>query len=152
MLEQIWVIPAITFVSFWLILFFGRRLRFGGSEIGLLAVGVCLLLSTVAGYQWITHESGPVEQPSVVMSWHWWEEQKNSDAALKAFFTTRTGDIGFLVGMSILFFAAGHTFDIATINARALHGDITHTALLWGAVALLVAVIGKSAQFPLHTW
>src|SRR5687768_1540081 len=54
--------------------------------------------------------------------------------------------------MSILFFAAGNTFDIATINERALNGDIAHTALLWAAVALLFAVIGKSAQFPLHTW
>src|SRR5213596_2692405 len=62
MLEQIWVIPAITFVSFWLILFFGRRLKFGGSEIGLVAVGACLLLSTVAGYQWIKHESDPVTE------------------------------------------------------------------------------------------
>src|SRR5919109_278473 len=53
MLEQIWIIPAITFVSFWLILFFGRRLKFGGSEIGLVAVGACLVLSSVAGYQWI---------------------------------------------------------------------------------------------------
>src|SRR4051794_38975267 len=70
MLEQIWVIPAITFVSFWLILFFGRRLKFGGSEIGLVAVGACLLLSTVAGYQWIKHESGPIEQPGVVMTVH----------------------------------------------------------------------------------
>ncbi len=28
MLEQIWLIPAITFTSFWLILFFGKRLPY----------------------------------------------------------------------------------------------------------------------------
>ena len=53
MLENIWVIPFITFVSFWLILFFGKRLPFKGSEVGLLAVGATLVLSVVAGAQWI---------------------------------------------------------------------------------------------------
>ena len=53
MLENIWVIPFITFVSFWLILFFGKRLPFKGSEIGLLAVGATLVLSVVAGAQFI---------------------------------------------------------------------------------------------------
>ena len=89
---------------------------------------------------------------SFMLIGHWWEEKNNSDAALKAFFTTRTGDIGLLVGISILFFAAGQTFDIATINDQALSGAIGHAALLAAAAALLCAVIGKSAQFPLHTW
>ena len=44
MLEHIWVIPFITFVSFWLILFFGKHLPFKGSEIGLLAVGAMYVL------------------------------------------------------------------------------------------------------------
>ena len=52
-------------------------------------------------------------------------EGQNSNAALKAFFTTRTGDIGLLVGISILFFVAGQTFDIEAINAGALTGDST---------------------------
>src|SRR5687767_5009467 len=65
MLEQIWVIPAITFVSFWLILFFGRRLRFGGSEIGLVAVGACLVLSSIAGYQWIQRGPEPAHEPGI---------------------------------------------------------------------------------------
>ncbi|PLS75138.1 MAG: NADH-quinone oxidoreductase subunit L [Actinobacteria bacterium] len=89
---------------------------------------------------------------SFMLIGHWWEEKNNSDAALKAFFTTRTGDIGLLVGISILFFAAGNTFDIAETNRAALAGQISDTVLLAGAAALLCAVIGKSAQFPLHTW
>ena len=36
---------------------------------------------------------------SFMLIGHWWEEKQNSDAALKAFFTTRTGDIGLLVGI-----------------------------------------------------
>ena len=83
---------------------------------------------------------------------HWWEEKDNSNAALKAFFTTRTGDAGFMIGIIILFFAAGHTFNIEAINTAALEGHISHGVLLVGAIALFMGPIGKSAQFPLHTW
>src|SRR5439155_201582 len=89
---------------------------------------------------------------SFMLIGHWWEEQDNSNAAVKAFLTTRTGDIGFLVGLSILFFANGQTFDVPVWNANALSGHISHLVLLMGAIALMSAVVGKSAQFPLHTW
>ncbi len=82
---------------------------------------------------------------------HWWEEGANSDAALKAFLTTRTGDIGLLIGIVIMFFAAG-TFNIDGINQYALSPDAEHGLLLAGAVCLFIGVIGKSGQFPLHTW
>ena len=83
---------------------------------------------------------------------HWWEEKPNSDAALKAFLTNRVGDVGLLVGMIILFFAAGQTFDIIEINSLANAGDITHTALLVASLCLIAAVMSKSGQFILHTW
>ena len=82
---------------------------------------------------------------------HWWEEKANSDAAVKAFLTTRVGDVGLMIGIIVLFFAAG-SFDIATINAKTLGGDISHTLLLVSASCLLIGIIGKSGQFPLHTW
>ena len=89
---------------------------------------------------------------SFLLIGHWWEDQDNTDAALKAFFTTRTGDIGLLVGIVMTYFIGGRSFDIQTINDRALGGKATHLVLLVAAVALFCGVIGKSAQFPLHTW
>ncbi len=89
---------------------------------------------------------------SFMLIGHWWEEQEISNAALKAFFTTRTGDIGLLVGIAILFFANGQSFDIAKLNHAALSGQISHTTLIVASAALLCGVVGKSAQFPLHTW
>jgi NADH-quinone oxidoreductase subunit L len=85
----------------------------------------------------------------------------NSRAALKAFFTTRTGDIGLLVGTSVLFFSANSWtqenlgvsgFSIRGLSAWALTGDPSHAAITVGAVVLFIACIGKSGQFPLHTW
>lgn len=83
---------------------------------------------------------------------HWWEEKPNSDAALKAFLTNRVGDIGLLVGVSVLFFAAGNTFDIRAINHAAVVGDISQTTLLVASLCLMAAVMSKSGQFVLHTW
>ena len=89
---------------------------------------------------------------SFVLIGHWWEDKANSDAALKAFFTNRVGDIGLLVGVSILFFAAGGTFDTLTISERINAGEVSHTALVVASLCLLAAVMSKSGQFILHTW
>jgi NADH-quinone oxidoreductase subunit L len=89
---------------------------------------------------------------SFMLIGHWWEEHANSSAAIKAFLTTRTGDIGLMLGVIITFFAAGKTFDIIGINEAALNVKGGHTIWLVGASCLLIGIIGKSGQFPLHTW
>ncbi|MEO6124550.1 MAG: NADH-quinone oxidoreductase subunit L [Ilumatobacteraceae bacterium] len=99
---------------------------------------------------------------SFMLIGHWWEEAANSRSALKAFFTVRVGDIGLLVGTGVIFFGASayatklgdgsSGFSIDTINQWALSGTGSKTVLLWGSVALFIACIGKSGQFPLHTW
>ena len=88
---------------------------------------------------------------SFMLIGHWWEEQANSRAALKAFFTVRVGDMGLLVGVAILFGAFG-TFSIQETSRIAMDPATSQTVLLWAAVALFIACIGKSGQFPLHTW
>src|SRR6476646_3484986 len=82
---------------------------------------------------------------------HWWEEGANSAAALKAFLTTRTGDIGLMIGIIILYFAVG-SFDIGRSNAYALSPGANHGMLLAASACLFIGIIGKSGQFPLHTW
>ncbi len=89
---------------------------------------------------------------SFMLIGHWWEEHANSSAALKAFLTTRTGDIGLMLGVIVTFFAAGQTFNIVGINQAALQVKGGHTIWLVGATCLLIGIIGKSGQFPLHTW
>ncbi|WP_051063322.1 NADH-quinone oxidoreductase subunit 5 family protein [Ilumatobacter nonamiensis] len=101
---------------------------------------------------------------SFMLIGHWWEDAANSKAALKAFFTVRVGDIGLLVGTAVIYFASSdwiaenspgaNGFDIAAIQAWALSGDSSASgaAILVGATALFIACIGKSGQFPLHTW
>src|ERR1700730_10939444 len=81
---------------------------------------------------------------SFMLIGHWWEEGVNSDAALKAFFTTRTGDIGLIIGVIMTYYVApsatGHgTFNILVVNSSAASSNVSHTLLLWTALALLLA-------------
>src|SRR5262245_60761862 len=95
---------------------------------------------------------------SFMLIGHWWEEKPNSNAALKAFLTTRTGDVGLLVGVIMTFFVVSRanggngSFSIVQLNEAAVSGKVSHTLLLWTAVGLMIGIMGKSGQFPLHTW
>ena len=88
---------------------------------------------------------------SYILIGHWWEERENSSAAIKAFITTKTGDIPFLIGIFVLF-AAAKTFNIVAITHLVEEGRISHLTLTAAAILLFGGAIGKSAQFPLHVW
>jgi NADH-quinone oxidoreductase subunit L len=82
---------------------------------------------------------------------HYWEEKENSSAAMKAFITNRVGDMAFLFGIFVLFFA-GHGFNIEALNHAVHEGHLSGTILTVGALLLFGGVISKSAQFPLYVW
>ena len=233
--QYMWLVPLLPFVSFWLILFFGKRMRSRGHAIGIGAIGLAWLLSiagfvqlasgnaaVVKSWTWIQFPSFKLEFGmnydflcgimfvvvtsisllvqiystgymhddkrytwfyaalslftssmlflviannllQMLVGWegvgvcsyfligHYWEEKENSSAAIKAFLTTRVGDIGFMFGIFVLFIA-GHTFNVLDLNHAAEHGEIGGTLLTVGALLLFCGAVGKSAQFPLHVW
>jgi NADH-quinone oxidoreductase subunit L len=84
---------------------------------------------------------------------HFWEEKENSSAAIKAFITTRVGDVLFLFGIFAMFFVAEeHTFNIAALNHLAEEGELVGAGVTIAALLLFGGAVGKSAQFPLHVW
>ncbi len=86
---------------------------------------------------------------SYLLIGHYWQTEGARAAAVKAFVTTRIGDVGFVFGVFALGVGAG-SFEIGAVTARA--GSMSHTAVVAGALLLLAGVAGKSAQFPLHVW
>jgi NADH-quinone oxidoreductase subunit L len=90
---------------------------------------------------------------SYLLIGHWWEEHENSSAAIKAFITTRIGDIPFTFGIFVLVFATG--FETANIReiGDAIAGESVSSGTIAAAALLLFGgTIGKSAQFPLQVW
>jgi NADH-quinone oxidoreductase subunit L len=247
-IENAWLIPVIPSIAFFGILFFGKKLPRGGSELGIASMVAALVIAAGTTWQWIAAvgdqkdtvgnyevepfirdvvwwQSNPFEfglglqvdglsvmilllvtfistlvqiysteyvkgdrrythffaaltlfsagmltmaiapnMVQLILGWeimglcsfmligHWWEESANSTAALKAFLTVRVGDVGLLVGTAMLLGIFG-TLDIQEINELAALGEFdSQSLLMWTAIALFIACIGKSGQFPLHTW
>jgi NADH-quinone oxidoreductase subunit L len=88
---------------------------------------------------------------SYVLIGHWFFRDAAADAANKAFFTTRIGDFGFMIGILMVWMATGSvvfTEIMPRMPALASHpGFVTIAALL-----IFCGAVGKSAQFPLHVW
>jgi NADH-quinone oxidoreductase subunit L len=81
----------------------------------------------------------------------WWERRSAAEAAKKAFITTRIGDVGFLIGIILLYREAG-TFNIQEIIHFAENGGYSSTYLTIAMLFLFMGAVGKSGQFPLHVW
>ncbi len=82
---------------------------------------------------------------------HHWERRDARAAGIKAFLVTRVGDVAFLFGIFTLGVAAG-TFRIQDVELLAGTAPLAGTTVTVGTFLLLVGVVGKSAQFPLHVW
>jgi proton-translocating NADH-quinone oxidoreductase chain L len=89
----------------------------------------------------------------------WFTRPSAAAAARKAFLVTRLGDIGFLLGILVIwagFHAAGnaggslYALDFQTVFASARDQD--RGLLLIVCLLLFCGAVGKSAQFPLHVW
>ncbi len=236
MIRYAWLIPSLPAVSFFLIVFFGRRMPRRGPEIGIAAVFGSFVVSLVILWHFVTG-GAPVSSSlnfldagsffkievgqnvdglaavmfvvvtlvsllvqiystaymegdrrytwyfaalslftasmlnlviadnlfQLLVGWelvgicsylligHWWEEKENSDAAIKAFIATKTGDIPFMFGIFVLTIAA-KTANIPQITHLAETHQLATGTLTVAALLLLGGAIGKSAQFPLHVW
>ncbi len=91
---------------------------------------------------------------SYLLIGHWYEKKSASDAGMKAFITNRIGDVGFFIGMAILF-ANFHTFGLREIFDAVASGHLPYGSEGWltaAGVLIFCGAVGKSAQFPLHVW
>jgi NADH-quinone oxidoreductase subunit L len=90
---------------------------------------------------------------SYLLIGYWYAKPSAASAAKKAFLTTRVGDAFFLVGIGILF-VSFKTLDFNELFRLAAEGapTVDHTVLLLANSCIFIGAVGKSAQFPLHTW
>lgn len=81
----------------------------------------------------------------------WYHKTSAADASYKAFITTRVGDVGFLIGI-LLIFSLCSSFDFNEIGSIIKRGIISPRMLNLICLLIFCGAIGKSAQFPLHVW
>jgi len=81
----------------------------------------------------------------------WFKNQDYNDAAKKAFIMNRIGDLGFLLGIFLIFMTFGST-NYAEVFEGAKGIASGDTVLVAITLLLFVGAMGKSAQIPLYTW
>ncbi|MEE2960832.1 MAG: NADH-quinone oxidoreductase subunit L [Myxococcota bacterium] len=84
---------------------------------------------------------------SYLLIGHYYQKPSAARASLKAFWVTKFADMGLLFGLLVLFTVGGSFgWDSTTVTSLGSSGATAVAALF------LLAVVGKSAQFPLHIW
>jgi len=88
---------------------------------------------------------------SYLLIGHWFEKDSAANAAKKAFLTNRVGDIGFFIGILLIFSIIG-SFTFSEIFDSIAAGKMGGTLLTVAGIGLFIGAMGKSSQFPLHIW
>lgn len=88
---------------------------------------------------------------SYLLIGHWFEKKSASNAAIKAFLTTRVGDVGMIVGLMVCYKVVG-SLHYADLFSAVANGTLAGSMRTVAGLGLFFAAMGKSAQFPLHVW
>jgi NADH-quinone oxidoreductase subunit L len=79
----------------------------------------------------------------------WYRKRSAALAAKKAFIVNRVGDVGFALGIMLIFVSLG-TLDIREVIERI--GELEPMTITVISLLIFAGAMGKSAQFPLHVW
>ncbi len=81
----------------------------------------------------------------------WFEKESASQAARKAFLMTRLADLGFFLGIIILFLTLG-TLELSALRPETLTLTLSGPLITLIGMLIFSGVMGKSAQVPFHLW
>jgi NADH-quinone oxidoreductase subunit L len=83
----------------------------------------------------------------------WYRKPEAARAAVKAFWTTKAGDVGLLIGIVMLWRQTG-TFDLSEMRLMVANGELAAATAGLSIITFCIylGAMGKSAQFPLHVW
>jgi NADH-quinone oxidoreductase subunit L len=79
----------------------------------------------------------------------WFKNIKNADAGRKAFVVNRIGDVGFILGILLIFVTFG-SLNFAEVFKSVEGKDVAVITLV--TFLLFIGAMGKSAQIPLFVW
>jgi NADH-quinone oxidoreductase subunit L len=88
---------------------------------------------------------------SYLLIGYWYQRPSAARAAVKAFWITKAGDVGLLIGIVMLWRLTG-TFDLQQLRMMATSAAIPVAGLSIITFAIYMGAMGKSAQFPFHVW
>lgn len=81
----------------------------------------------------------------------WYFKPEAKRAAKKAFIVTRIGDIGLLIAICLIYWRID-SFSLDALQTALVEKTIAPQMITLIAVLIFIGAMGKSGQFPLHTW
>ncbi|MDP8245874.1 MAG: NADH-quinone oxidoreductase subunit L [Candidatus Hinthialibacter antarcticus] len=88
---------------------------------------------------------------SYLLIGYYYQKHSAANACIKAFLTTRVGDVFMFAGILIIAMTIG-AFNYREVFEAVAHGELSGTMLMIASICLFGGAVGKSAQFPLHIW
>ncbi len=83
----------------------------------------------------------------------WYTKSAAKRAAKKAFIVTRIGDVALFIAIVWLFWEMPRgSLSFNDIHNALIEGQLDATATTGIAILIFIGAMGKSGQFPLHTW
>jgi NADH-quinone oxidoreductase subunit L len=82
----------------------------------------------------------------------WKQKRSAALAAKKAFIVNRVGDVGFALGIMLIFASLGTLQLHGEAGVLARIDELDHGTILAISLLIFAGAMGKSAQFPLHVW
>ncbi len=81
----------------------------------------------------------------------WYERPSANFASIEAFVSNRIADLGMLLGILLIFWTFG-SLHFEKVFTAVESREYEYSILVWIGILLFIGAMGKSAQFPLHTW
>lgn len=156
------MLGTVTFVATWIAIYSGGYMRgdkgFGRffAVMSLFVLSMCGLVLANNFLLLLAFWEG-VGLCSYLLVGYYFERPSAAAAARKAFLVTRLGDVGFILGIFMLWRLSGYaTTDLAAafdvISAKVQADPAKVHELTVALLCLFCGAIGKSAQFPLYVW
>jgi NADH-quinone oxidoreductase subunit L len=89
----------------------------------------------------------------------WYAKTTARAAMIKAFLTTRVGDVFMLLGLAYLYFKAGSLSYSVIFAEETIQNLVDSPSVIVGlsaaaliGILIFIGTVGKSAQWPLHVW
>ncbi len=81
----------------------------------------------------------------------WYKRKSANSASIEAFVMNRIADLGMLLGIFLVYISLG-SLSYNDIFTQLAINPPSDSIITWIAILLFIGAMGKSAQFPLHTW
>ncbi len=151
------MLATVTFIATWIAVFSAGYMH-GESGydryfavMSLFVFSMCLLvlannfLVLVAGWE-------GVGLCSYLLVGYYYAKPSAAAAARKAFLVTRLGDVGFLLGIFLLWQSGNYETNLNQLFANLMLHPPSDSTMTTACLLLFCGAVGKSAQFPLYVW